>query len=264
MPTQSVETMAQMLDAAWEKRTPIPPLSESIGLASVKEAYTIQTHWTELRLAQGEQVMGRKIGLTSKAIQQQLNVNEPDYGALWRSRYFAAHPSGQVEIPADLFLQPRLEGEIAFLLGQALRGPGVTWQQVLAATEALAPAVEIIDSRIENWRIKLVDTVADNASYGGFTVGPWSKQMREVDLRLVGMIIQQNGEPVAEGIGAAALGHPANSVAWLINKLAEFDIGLEPGDIVISGALARAVPVAAGDTFLLEMLGQPPLTVRFT
>jgi 2-keto-4-pentenoate hydratase len=264
MPKQSAETLAHMLDEAWEKRVPIPPLSESIGLASVEEAYAIQTRWTELRLARGEQIRGRKIGLTSKAIQQQFNVNEPDYGALWGSRYFAVQPGGQVEIPADLFLQPRLEGEIAFLLGQALRGPGVTWEQVLAATEALAPAIEIIDSRIENWRIKLVDTIADNASYGGFTVGPWSKQMLEGDLRLVGMLIQQNGEAMAEGIGAAALGHPAKSVAWLINKLAGFGIGLGPGDIVISGALARALPAAAGDTFLLEMYGQPPLRVRFT
>jgi 2-keto-4-pentenoate hydratase len=252
-----------MLNEAWEKRAPIPPLSESIGLTSVEEAYAIQTRWTELRLAHGEKIMGRKIGLTSQAIQQQFKVNEPDYGALWGSRYYAVQ-SGQVEVAADTFLQPRLEGEIAFLLGQGLRGPGVTWDQVLAATEALAPAVEIIDSRIENWRIKLVDTIADNASYGGFAVGPWSKQLLEVDLRLLGMIIQQNGEAAAEGIGAAALGHPAKSVAWLINKLAEFGIGLEPGDIVISGALARALPVAAGDTFILEMFGQPPLTVKFT
>lgn len=263
MSKPSVETLAHMLNEAWEKRIPIPPLSESIGLTSVEEAYAIQTRWTELRLAHEEKIMGRKIGLTSQAIQQQLNVNEPDYGALWGSRYYVVQ-GGQVEVPTDTFLQPRLEGEIAFLLGQGLRGPGVTWDQVLAATEALAPAVEIIDSRIENWRIKLVDTVADNASYGGFAVGPWSKQLLEVDLRLLGMIIQQHGEAVAEGIGAAALGHPAKSVAWLINKLAEFGIGLEPGDIVISGALARALPVAAGDTFILEMFGQPPLTVKFT
>lgn len=263
MSKPSVAALAHMLNHAWEKRAPIPPLSESIGLTSVEEAYAIQTRWTELRLAHGEKIMGRKIGLTSQAIQQQFKVNEPDYGALWGSRYYTAQ-GGQVEVAADTFLQPRLEGEIAFLFGQGLRGPGVTWDQVLAATEALAPAVEIIDSRIENWRIKLVDTIADNASYGGFAVGPWSKQMLEVDLRLLGMIIQQNGEAAAEGIGAAALGHPAKSVAWLINKLAEFGIRLEPGDIVISGALARALPAAAGDTFILEMFGQPPLTVKFT
>ncbi|MCL4295404.1 MAG: fumarylacetoacetate hydrolase family protein [Anaerolineae bacterium] len=259
----SVETLAHMLNDAWEKRVPIPPLSESIGLASVEEAYAVQTRWTELRLAHGEKIMGRKIGLTSPAIQQQFKVNEPDYGALWGSRYYKVQ-GGQVEVAIDTFLQPRLEGEIAFLLGQGLRGPGVTWDQVLAATEALAPAVEIIDSRIENWRIKLVDTVADNASYGGFAVGPWSRQLLEADLRLLGMIIQQNGEAAAEGIGAAALGHPAKSVAWLINKLVGFGVGLEPGDIVISGALARALPAVAGDTFILEMSGQPPLTVKFT
>jgi 2-keto-4-pentenoate hydratase len=214
-------------------------------------------------LARGERIIGRKIGLTTKAIQQQLGVNEPDYGALWASRHFPVE-QGQAEVQTQLFLQPRLEGEIAFLLGQPLQGPDVTIQDVLKTTEAITSAFEIIDSRIADWRIKLVDTIADNASYGGVILGPWQHHLREADLRLLGMIIQQNGEPMVEGIGAAALGHPAAAVAWLVNKLSTFNIGLKPGDIVLSGALGRALALKVGDIFMLEMFSLPPLTVKFT
>jgi 2-keto-4-pentenoate hydratase len=206
--------------------------------------------------------MGRKIGLTSRAMQEQMSVNEPDYGALWTSRFFPAR-AGRCEMPADVFLQPRLEGEIAYLIGRPLAGPGITPQQVLAATDALAISVEVIDSRIEGWRIKLVDTIADNSSYGALTLGPWSKSLREVDLRTLGMIIHQNGQPVVEGVGAAALGHPSRAVAWLVNKLSTFGVSLEPGDVVLSGSLARSLPAQPGDVFLLEAYGQPPLSVAF-
>ena len=148
-------------------------------------------------------------------------------------------------MPSETFLQPRLEGEIAFRIGKPLRGPDTTLEDVLEATEALAVAVEVVDSRIEDWRIKLVDTIADNASYGGFTVGPWSDSLREVDLRTIGMLIHQNDVPVVEGIGAAALGHPARAVAWLANKLASFEVTLEPGDIVLSGSLGESCPCTA-------------------
>jgi 2-keto-4-pentenoate hydratase len=151
MPEQSVggmdiEAVARRLDAAWEQRQPIAPLSESMVLTA-DQAYAVQTRWTELRQARGERVVGRKIGLTSRAIQQQLGVNEPDYGSLWESRYFPA-ADGHVDVPADLFVQARVEGELAFLIGRSLREPGVTLQDVLAATEAVAAAIEIVDSRI--------------------------------------------------------------------------------------------------------------------
>jgi 2-keto-4-pentenoate hydratase len=266
MPEQSVggmdiEAVARRLDAAWEQRQPIAPLSESMVLTA-DQAYAVQTRWTELRQARGERVVGRKIGLTSRAIQQQLGVNEPDYGSLWESRYFPA-ADGHVDVPADLFVQARVEGELAFLIGRSLREPGVTLQDVLAATDAVAAAIEIVDSRIADWRIKLADTVADNASYGGFTLGPWSRAMRNVDLRTVGMLLHHNGEPAVQGIGAAALGHPARAVAWLANKLISFGVSLEPGDIVLSGSLGPAIPIRAGDVFTLEMHGQPPLSMRF-
>lgn len=267
MSEQSVETatevLARRLDEAWENRQPIAPLTESDGLESVEQAYAIQSRWTELRLERGERLVGRKIGLTSPAMQEQMGVNEPDYGSLWASRYFPAK-TGRVDIPADVFLQPRVEGEIAFLIGKPLEGTNVTPQEVLVATEALAVAIEVVDSRIEDWRIKLPDTIADNASYGGFTLGPWSRSLREADLRTLGMLIHQNGDPVVQGVGAAALGGPARAVAWLANKLTSFGVRLEPGDMVLSGALGKATPARKGDVFVLEVYRQSPLTITFS
>jgi 2-keto-4-pentenoate hydratase len=261
--TIDTEALARQLDEAWEKREPIAPLSESEGLEDVERAYEIQTKWSELRTGRGERIIGRKIGLTSFAMQEQLGVSEPDYGSLWESRYLPAQ-GGRAEIPTEPLLQPFLEGEIAFLIGKPLAGPGATLQKALSATEALAVAVEVVDSRIEDWNIKLPDTIADNASYGGFTTGPWSRSLREADLRTVGMLINKSGSRVAEGLGAASLGHPARAVAWLANKLSEFGTNLEPGDIVLSGSLGRAIPAQQGDLFVLEAHGQPPLTVSFT
>jgi 2-keto-4-pentenoate hydratase len=261
--TNSFESIATRLDTAWRTHTPIPPITETDGITDVKTAYAIQTHWTNMRLERGEKIVGRKIGLTSKAIQQQLGVNEPDYGTLWESSYFRA-VQGRVRIPASEFLQPRIEGEVAFLIGKPLRQPSITSEQVLAATEACAMGIEIVASRIADWKIKLADTIADNASYGGFTLGPWDRQMREVNLGSLAMTIHHNGALAAEGLGSAALGHPAASTAWLANKLHEFGISLEPGDIVISGGITKMLPVNAGDEFIFSLTGQPSLTVTFS
>lgn len=259
----SIETLAQRLDTAWRIHTPIPPISETDGIADVKIAYAIQTCWTNMRLERGEKIVGRKIGLTSKAIQQQLGVNEPDYGTLWESSFYEAKDR-KVTIPASDFLQPRIEGEVAFLIGKPLREPNITPEQVLAATEACAMGIEIVASRIADWKIKLVDTIADNASYGGFTLGPWDHQMREADLGGLVMTIHHNGALAAEGLGAAALGHPATSTAWLANKLLEFGVSLVPGDIVISGGITKMLPVKAGDEFIFSLTGQPAVTVTFS
>jgi 2-keto-4-pentenoate hydratase len=261
-PLSSIETLAQRLDTAWRTHTPIPPITESDGIADVNIAYAIQSHWTNMRLERGEKIVGRKIGLTSQAIQQQLGVNEPDYGTLWKSSFYEAK-DGKVNIPASEFLQPRIEGEVAFLIGKPLREPSITPEQILEATEACAMGIEIVASRIADWRIKLVDTIADNASYGGFTLGPWDKKMREEDLGALVMTIHHNGTLSAEGLGSAALGHPAISTAWLANKLLEFGISLEPGDIVISGGITKMLPVKAGDEFTFSLTGQPSVTVTF-
>jgi 2-keto-4-pentenoate hydratase len=260
--TSSIQAIAERLDTAWRTNTPIPPITESDGITDVATAYAIQSHWTNMRLERGEKIVGRKIGLTSKAIQTQLGVNEPDYGNLWQSSSYAA-TNGKVEISASDFLQPRIEGEIAFLFGKSLRGRNITPEQVLEATEACAMGIEIVASRIADWKIKLVDTIADNASYGGFTLGPWDKQMKNDDLGALTMTIHHNGELAAEGVGSAALGHPATSTAWLANKLLEFGVSLEPGDIVISGGITKMLPVKAGDQFRFTLTGQPDLTVVF-
>src|SRR5512138_3061615 len=257
--TDSIASLANRLDTAWRTHTPIPPISETDGVTDVKTAYAIQTHWTEMRLGRGEKTVGRKIGLTSKAIQQQLGVREPDYGTLWASSFYEG-VNGRVYVPADDFLQPRIEGEVAFLIGKPLREPNITPEQVLAATEACAMEIEIVASRIADWRIKLADTIADNASYGGFTLGPWDKQMCEADLGALAMTIHQNATLAAEGVGSAALGHPAVSTAWLANKLLEFGVSLEPGDIVISGGITKMLPVKSGDEFVFALTGQPALT----
>ena len=257
-----VETLANKLDTAWRTHTPIPPITDTDGITDVKAAYAIQSCWTNMRLERGEKIVGRKIGLTSKAIQQQLGVNEPDYGTLWQSSYYEAK-NGRVSVPASEFLQPRIEGEVAFLIGKPLREPNITPEQVLAATEACAMGIEIVASRISDWKIKLVDTIADNASYGGFTLGPWDQRMRTADLGTLAMTIHHNGELAAEGLGSAALGHPAISTAWLANKLLEFGVSLEPGDVVISGGITKMLPVKAGDVFMFSLTSQPSLTVKF-
>jgi 2-keto-4-pentenoate hydratase len=259
----SVQNIAERLDTAWRTKAPIPPITESDGITDVKTAYAIQTHWSHLRLGRGDKIIGRKIGLTSQAIQQQLGVSEPDYGALWLSSYYQAE-NGKVTISVSDFMQPRIEGEVAFLIGKPLRASRVTAEQVIAATEACAIGVEIVASRIADWKIKLVDTIADNASYGGFTLGPWDSRLRDTDLGAVAMRIHQNGVLAAEGVGAAALGHPARSTAWLANTLNELGVSLEPGDIVISGGITKMLPIQAGDAFVFSLTSQPDLTVTFS
>jgi 2-keto-4-pentenoate hydratase len=261
-PPAGVAELAARLDRAWQRRVPVRPLSETDGLDTPERAYQVQQHWTALRERRGERVIGAKIGLTSRAMQEQMGVSTPDFGSLWASRCYPTR-RGWAELPADEFVQPRTEGEIAFLLGRSLAGTHVAAQHVLAATDALAVAVEVVDSRIEDWRITLADTIADNASYGALSLGPWSRALRGQDLRTVGMVLSHRGVPVVEGTGSAALGHPARSVAWLVRTLAGFGVGLRAGDIVLSGSLGRSVPSRRGDVLVVEMSGQPPLTVAF-
>jgi 2-keto-4-pentenoate hydratase len=262
MSVEAAGRIARKLDQAWESCTPIAPPSEVDSLRP-EDSYSIQTEWTRLRVERGERIIGRKIGLTSKAMRQMANVNEPDYGSLWASRYYPAR-RGRVELPPDTFIQPRVEGELAFLLDRELSGGHVTPQEVVVATAAVAPSIEIVDSRIIDWRIVLADTIADNASYGGFVLGPWSSALRHHDLRSLGMVLWHNGEVAETGAGAAALESPARAVAWLANKLFDFGIVLEAGAIVLSGALAAAPDARPGDVFQMQITGQAPLTVRFS
>jgi 2-keto-4-pentenoate hydratase len=260
--TVNAEELAGLLHRAWLTLDPIAPLSETHGLADLATAYAVQANWSERMLAEGDGIVGRKIGLTSRAVQEQMGVDEPDYGTLWGSRKVELdHGRGGIE--AGTFLQPRVEGELAFLLGDPPAGPEVSAADVLKATRAVAPAIEIVDSRIEDWRITIFDTVADNASYGAFAVGPWEAPRPDIQLQDLDMTVSRGRQTVAAGNGSAALGDPAYAVAWLINKLGGFGVEPQAGDIVLSGAWAVTVPAVSGDTFRLEMGGMEPLELRF-
>ena len=254
-----VQDLARQLVAAEHQHAPLPPLTETYPELTVSDAYAAQLAVIERKVAQGARVVGKKIGLTSKAMQQMFAVDQPDYGHLLDTMAIA----NGGEAPMARLLQPRVEGEIAFLLQHDLRGPGVTEAQVLAATEAVIPAIEIIDSRIRDWKIKLADTVADNASSGLFVLGDTRTPVAQVNLRLVGMVLEKNGELVGTGAGAAALGDPATAVAWLANKLAEFGMSLTAGEIILSGSLATAPPVTSGDVVAVHFAQLGSVTVRF-
>ena len=248
----------ELHQALVDRRT-VPPLT-SRGLdLTVEDAYRIQQRMISHRLDAGERVVGKKIGVTSKVVMQMLDVHQPDFGWLLSGMVC---PEGEA-IPMDRLIQPRAEGEIAFVLKRDLRGPGVTAADVLAATECVLPCFEIVDSRIQDWKIKIEDTVADNASCGVFVLGGRAVDPRDVDLRLCGMVLEKNGEIVGTGAGAAALGSPVNAVAWLANTLGRLDIPLLAGEVILSGSLAALIPVKAGDSLRIDIGGIGGCSVRF-
>ena len=207
----------------------------------------------------GERVVGKKIGVTSQAVMQMLGVFQPDFGILLDGMVYN---EGQ-PIEAKTLIQPKAKGEIAFVLKHDLMRPGVSAADVIAATEGVMACFEIVDSRIENWKIKIQDTVADNASCGVLVLGDRLVDPRDVDLGTCGMVLEKNGEIVATGAGAAALGHPANAVAWLANTLGRLGMGLKAGEVVLSGSLAAMVPVQAGDSLRVSIGGIGGCSVRF-
>jgi 2-keto-4-pentenoate hydratase len=254
--------LAARLEAAWTARSPLQPFSESGLLATPEEAYATQQAWAALRARAGDVRVGRKIGLTSVGMQRQMGVSEPDYGELWRSRQ-ASVEGGQAMFEHDQFLQPRVEGEVAFLIGADLDGPGLTAEDVRNAAIAAAPAIEIVDSRIADWRIKLVDTIADNASFGAFALGEWSERLLGADLEATVFELTREGEMLVREPGSAVLGSPLHATAWLADKLGSFGQRITVGDIVLSGSFGPAVPAVPGDRFTLSTAGEPTLTVSF-
>jgi 2-oxopent-4-enoate/cis-2-oxohex-4-enoate hydratase len=248
----------ELHQALVERRTVSPLTSRGLGL-TVEDAYRIQERMVSHRRKAGERVIGKKIGVTSKVVMQMLNVHQPDFGWLLSGMVC---PEGEA-IPMDRLIQPRAEGEIAFVLRRDLRGPGVTAADVLAATECVLPCFEIVDSRIQDWKIKIEDTVADNASCGVIVLGGRAVDPRDVDLRLCGMVLEKNGELVGTGAGAAALGSPVNAVAWLANTLGRLDIPLLAGEVILSGSLAALIPVKAGDSLRIDIGGIGGCSVRF-
>ncbi len=240
-------------------RTTVAPLTSREPDITIEDAYHIQQRMVARRLEAGEHVVGKKIGVTSRVVQNMLQVFQPDFGWLLSSMMYNEGES----VPIDSLIQARAEGEIAFLLKRDLIGPGVTIVDVLAATEGVMTCFEIVDSRITDWKIRIQDTVADNASCGVFVLGDKLVSPRDVDLITCGMVIEKNGEIVTTGAGAAALGSPLNAVAWLANTLGSLGIPLKAGEIILSGSLAALVPIQAGDNLRVSIGGIGQCSVRF-
>ena len=254
-----IEQLGDELYGALTACQVLDPLSSRHPDITIEDAYAIQQRLIARRLDAGERVVGKKIGVTSQAVMNMLGVFQPDFGILLDGMVYN---EGQ-PIEARTLIQPKAEGEIAFVLKKDLMGPGVTAADVMAATEGVMACFEIVDSRIRDWKIQIQDTVADNASCGVFVLGDRLVDPRDVDLGTCGMVLEKNGEIVATGAGAAALGHPANAVAWLANTLGRLGIALEAGEVVLSGSLGIMVPVQAGDNLRVTIGGIGGCSVRF-
>ena len=224
------------------------------------DAYAVQSRNVERRIGNGAVIRGRKAGLTSRASQELLGVQEPNFGVLLDEMFV---DEGD-EIGLAGLIQPRVEAEIAFLMSADLAGPGITSTQALAAVGGALPAIEVVDSRIADWRIRLADTIADNASSARAVVGARITPIAALDLRLLGVLFSRNGVVIDSGAGAAVLGNPARCIAWLANKLGSLGTGLQCGDVVLAGALHRMVPVRPGDFFQAHFAHLGSVCVQFS
>ncbi|OBG58233.1 MULTISPECIES: 2-keto-4-pentenoate hydratase [unclassified Mycobacterium] len=250
---------AQLLFDAQSTRVPIEPLTQMYPNMTVAQAYSVQRANMVRYLAEGRTLRGHKIGITSAPMQQLLGVDEPDFGYVLDSMVLP----DAATVPVTAFCAPRVEPEVAFLMRAPLRGPGVTIGDVLAATEAVAPALEIVDSRIADWRITLADTVADNASSGAVVLGEWVPIGRAPALPETTATLVVNGVTVATGAGTAVLGHPAAAVAWLANAVAKYGTAIEAGAFVMSGSYTTAPFVGAGDRASAAVSGLGAVSVTF-
>lgn len=251
---------AKALYEARRTRVPIAPFTDADPTLGMADGYAVQQELLRLLLADGDRVVGYKVGLTSLPMQRMIGVDSPDYGPVLASTVYA--DGGTVSV-GD-FIAPKVEAEIVFVLGESLRGPGVTTDQARAAISGAVAGLEIVDSRIADWRIKLADTVADLASNGAMAVAGQVVPVTGFDPRLVGMVLTRNGELVDTGAGAAALGDPVAVVAWLANTLGAHGVPLEAGHLVMTGALHAAVPLAPGDTFRAEFDRLGTITLHVT
>ncbi len=257
--TIETKNLSDLLLKAEKSRKGVLPLTKMNPDLTVEEAYNIQLDNIQVKLEKGEAISGKKIGLTSLAMQQLLGVNEPDYGHLLQSMEVK---NGGI-ISRQQLLEPKVEGEIAFFLKKELAGPNVTVADVLDATDYVAAALEVVDSRVAGWKIKLCDTVADNASSGLYVLGDKKIPPHQLDLTEEKMTFYKNGQLINEGIGKAALGDPAYCVAWLANKLSEFGITLKANEIILSGALSAASNAEKGDGFAAKFQTLGEVKVSF-
>jgi 2-oxopent-4-enoate/cis-2-oxohex-4-enoate hydratase len=260
MDAVTIDRYGDELYQALRRRITVAPLTEREPAITVDDAYRIQLRILKLRMENDhERVVGKKIGVTSAVVQKTFGCDQPDFGHLLSGMQL--HDGDTV--PTDRLIQPRAEGEIAFLLKSDLAGPGIRPEDVLAATECVKACFEIVDSRIHDWKIKIEDTVADNASSGMFVVGRQSVPVAKADLTGCRMRLEKNGETVGTGTGAASMGSPVNAMVWLANKLGSLGIVLRAGEIILSGSLGPLVPVVRGDRMKLAIEGIGETSVTF-
>lgn len=258
-PTEAITTAADRLTQARQSGVPVEPVRDLLPAGDVRAAYAVQQLQTDRRVAAGRRITGRKIGLTSVAVQTQLGVDTPDFGVLFDDM---AVPDG-VEIPHGFVLQPRAEAEIALVLEHDLTHERHTVADVLRAVAFVLPAIEVVGSRIRDWDITLVDTVADNASAGMYVLGGQPVLPGQLDLRAAGMVLERRGEQVSSGIGAACLGHPLNAALWLADTLVQLGHPLRAGDTVLTGALGPVVVAEPGDVFEARVQGLGSVRAAF-
>jgi 2-keto-4-pentenoate hydratase len=253
------DELAADLAQAERSRVPIAPLTSANPDIDVVDAYEIQLINIRQRIAEGARVLGHKVGLSSKAMQQMMGVDEPDYGHLLdEMQVFEDTP-----VHAGRYLYPRVEVEVGFILSADLPGAGCTEDDVLAATEALVPSIELIDTRITDWKIALCDTIADNASSAGFVLGKARVSPGDIDVKTIDAVLTRNGEVIAEGRSDAVLGNPVTAVAWLARKVESFGVRLRKGDVVLPGSCTRAIDARAGDEFVADFTGLGSVHLSF-
>ena len=262
MNKDKIQQWSDALYTALRTREAIAPLTESETDITIEDAYAISKGILDRRLQEdGEKVIGKKIGVTSKAVMNMLGVNQPDFGYLTDAMVI---DEGESLGLSELMIQPRAEGELAFVLKKDLAGPGITASDVLQATDFVVPCFEIVDSRIRDWKIKIQDTVADNASCGYFVLGQDAVDPRKVDLTTCGMVMELNGSVISTGAGAAALGaSPVNCVVWLANTLGRLGVPLKAGEVILSGSLVPLQPVKPGDYMSVSIGGIGRTRIRF-
>ena len=259
---KKIEELGDELYDALRARQTLRPLTERWPEITIQDAYHVSLQMVNRRIKDdGEKIIGKKIGVTSAAVQEMLGVFQPDFGYLTDQMLY---PNGGPMPISNQLIQPRAEGEVAFKLDKDLNGPGITNEDVLDATEYVMACFEVVDSRVHDWKVKIQDTVADNASCGLFVLGDEHVDPKGLDFPNLKMRVYKNGEFLSEGLGSAALESPLNCVSWLANTLSEFGITLNAGDVVLSGSLVPLEPVVAGDEMRLEVEGIGTASVRFT
>lgn len=256
---QLIKSVADKLFQADRDRVAIAPVRELLPENDLDAAYRVQDYNTRRSLAAGRRLVGRKIGLTAKTVQKQLGVDQPDYGMLFADM---ALGDGE-EVPKGRLIQPKVEAEVAFVLGRDLKDERLTIADVIRAVEFCIPAIEIVDSRVADWKIKIVDTIADNASAGLFVLGCEPKPLRKLDLRMCGMVMESKGEQICVGAGAACMGNPVVAMLWLARTMARVGRPLKEGDVVMSGSLGPMTPVMWGDVVEARISGLGSVRAAF-